>query len=129
MNTNPKSIDDVFTEVRATVNDTRMPYRFANTLLLSYYNTALNELYRYRPDLFSNLTAGVLSASVVPTYEITDLAQTPAIVLPVDARLCFNPIVYFVAGRLELSDDEFTDDGRTALLLRTFRDMLIGKGG
>ena len=126
----PKSIDDVLTEARAAINDSTVPFRFSNTLLLSYLNTALRETYRYRPDAFvGNFTTGLLSTVAVPTYSQVDLGLSPATPLPVDDRLFFNPIVFFVAGRTELSDDEFTDDGRAMSLLQSFRTMLIGPGG
>ena len=126
----PKSIDDVMTEARAAINDSTLPYRFSVQLLLSYLNTALYEVYRYRPDLFvGNFTAGILSTVSIPTFVQGDLGQAPATPLPVDPRLAFNAIVYFVAGRAELSDDEFTDEGRAQLLIKSFQQMLQAPGG
>lgn len=128
--TTPKAIDDVLTEARATINDSTVPFRFTSTLLVSYLNTALRELYRYRPDAFiGNFQTGLLSQITVPTYSTADLGLTPATPFPVDDRLFFNPVVFFVAGRTELSDDEFTDSGRAMTLLQSFRAMLISPGG
>src|SRR5450631_3835128 len=103
-----KSIDDVMTEARAVINDSVLPYRFQPALLLSIFNTAIREIYRYRPDAFiGNFTPGVLSANAMPTYELADFGQAPAVLFPCDDRLFFSPVVFYVAGKAELSDDEF----------------------
>lgn len=128
-----KAIDDVISEVRLILNDQGIAgsaYRFSNAQLLSALNTALRELYRYRPDAFiGNFTTGVLSNNAVPTYAVGDLNLTPATALPVDDRLFFGPLVFYTAGRTELSDDEFTDNNRAMTLLTSFRQMLVGDGG
>jgi hypothetical protein len=131
-----KSLDDVFTEVRLLINDAGIDgsnYRYTNDQVMSQYNTALRELYRYRPDAFiGNFTQGILTNSALPmaTYTaVDDLAQDPPTPLPFDDRLFFNPVVFFIVGRLELGDDEFTDQGRSAQLLSSFRQMLGGAGG
>lgn len=128
--TTPKAIDDVITEARATINDSTVPFRFTNALMVSYLNTALREVYRYRPDAFiGNFQSGLLSQIVLPTYSEADLGLNPATQFPIDDRLFFNAVVFFVTGRTELADDEFTDEGRAMTLLQAFRGMLISPGG
>lgn len=128
--TDPKTLDDIVTEARATINDSTTPFRFPNVLVLSFINTAIRELYRYRPDAFiGNFTSGIVSSVAIPTYDLTDLGLDPATVLPFDDRMFFGPVVFYVAGRLELSDDEFTDNGRAMTLMTAFRNMLITPGG
>lgn len=126
-----KSLDDVVTEARQIINDTVTPYRWSNDWLISNFNTALRELYRYRPDAFiGNFTQGALTNNPIPTYDAeTDLAQDPPTPLPVDDRLFFDALMLFVTGRTELSDDEFADDNRAMTLTTAFRNMLIGPGG
>lgn len=128
-----KSIDDVLSEARLILNDQGIDgsaYRFTDAQLVSAFNTALREVYRYRPDAYiGNFTQGVLSDNAVPTYATTDLGQTPATPLPVDDRVFFAPLVFYVAGRTELSDDEFTDNNRANTLLTSFRQMLVGESG
>lgn len=131
-----KSLDDVFTEVRLLTNDVGVNgsnFRYTNDQLMSNFNTALRELYRYRPDAWiGNFTQGVITnaANPMPSYSAeTDLGLDPPTPLPVDDRLFFNALVFFVVGRLELGDDEFTDQGRAAQLLASFRSMLGGAGG
>lgn len=126
-----KTIDDLMTEVRATLNDVGINgagFRFDNSLLLNYINTAFRELYRYRPDAWiGNFTSGILTAASIPTYTADDLGTGEA--FPVDDRLFFNPVAFFVVGRAELADDEFTDQSRAQQLMQSFRAMLIGPGG
>lgn len=126
--TNPKLIDDAITEARELVNDNVLPYRFQQTQLIAYLNSALREVYRYRPDAFIGYFApGVLSYNAVPTYAVTDLEQN--ISFPIDDRMFFSPVVFYLAGRLEIADDEFVDEGRAMNLLQSFRGMLIAPGG
>lgn len=126
--TNPKLIDDVITEARETIGDSVEPFRYPTAMLMGFLNTALRELYRYRPDAFiGNFVQGVLSYNPVPTYDVTDLGTDTS--FPADDRVFFNPVVFFVAGRAELSDDEFSDQGRAMTLMQSFRGMLITPGG
>lgn len=128
--TTAKSIDDVITEVRALVNDSMEPFRFTDALLVQLMNTALRELYRLRPDAYiGNFTQGTLGNNAINTYSTADLDLDPATAFPVDDRLFFSPVVLYVAGKTELSDDEFTDDNRAMTVLKAFRDALVGVGG
>lgn len=125
-----KSIDDLWAEVRATLNDTQAPYRYTDALLMQYYNTALREVFRYRPDAYiGNFTSGVLTGAVITSYYTTDLGQTPATPFPLDDKLFYSPVVFYVTGRADLTDDEFADNNRAMTLLAAFRSMLIGPGG
>lgn len=128
-----KTIDDLFAETRLLINDVGVNgtnFRYTDAQIMLKYNTALRELYRYRPDAYiGNFTQGILVANQVPTYLIGDLAQNPATILPVDDRLFYNALLFLVVGTLELGDDEFTDQGRAAQLMASFRQMLGGPGG
>jgi hypothetical protein len=130
-----KSLDDAVMQVRLTVNDVGVNganFRYTNDQIVAQFNTAIRELYRYRPDAFiGNFTQGVLSNTTpLPTYNATiDLGLFPQTVLPFDDRFFFNAVIFFMVGMLELGDDEFTDTSRSAQLLSSFRQMLIGAGG
>lgn len=125
-----KTIDTFFTEVRQILNDTQVPYRYAVQDLLNFLNTGLRETYRYRPDAFiGNFTTGVLSSNLCPTYYTTDLGLTPATVFPLDDRLFYGPLVFYVTGRAEIEDDEFADNNRAMTLMQAYRNMLISEGG
>jgi hypothetical protein len=125
-----KTIDDVVTEVRLILNDSEVPYRYALATIAQVMNTALREVYRYRPDAYiGNFTSGQLSANAANTYATTDFGLIPGTAFPLDDRLFFGPIVFYVSGRIEIEDDEFADDNRAMLLMKAFREQLIGAGG
>lgn len=120
-----KTIDDLVLEVREIVNDQQVPYRYSSAWVLQVLNTALREVYRLRPDAYiGNFTTGVLSANLANTYSTADLGLTPATSFPLDDRLFFGPVVFYVTGRLEISDDEFADNNRAMTLMQAFRAQL-----
>ena len=127
----PKTIDDVLTEARYLLNDVGVagsPYRFSQTVLLQLLNSALREVYRLRPDAaIGNFSQGILTYNTSTTYLAADLGT--GIAFPFDERLFFSPVVYYVAGRAELADDEFVDNNRAMTLLSAFRNQLVGPGG
>lgn len=135
-----KTIDDVVLEVREVLNDQLVPYRYSDNWVLQVLNTALREVYRLRPDAYiGNFTTGVLSANPVNTYTIADLQvangvvnplpPVPAAPFPIDDRLFYGPVVFYVIGRIEINDDEFADNNRAMTLMQAFRAELIGAGG
>lgn len=126
-----KTIDDLVAEARTLLNDSTVPYRFSNEILLRSFNTALREIYRYRPDAYvGNFTSGALSRNLVNTYDETDLGTIPTLTaFPLDDRMFYSPVLYYTVGLTELSDDEFTDDNRAMTLLTAFRTTLVGVGG
>lgn len=131
-----KSLDDLVSEVRLTISDLGVNgsnFRYTNAQIVQAFNTAIRELYRYRPDAYiGNFTQGILINNALPmnSYsDATDLNQNPATPLPFDDRLFYGPVIFYVIGKLELGDDEFTDQGRSAQLLASFRQMLIGENG
>lgn len=130
-----KTIDDLVLEVREIVNDQQVPYRYDDAWVVQIINTALRDLYRLRPDAFiGNFTSGVLSANLTNTYSTSDLQMidgtanptppSPATPFPVDDRLFYGPIVFYVTGRLEVSDDEFADDNRAMTLFNAFKQQI-----
>jgi hypothetical protein len=138
-----KTIDDAILEARAMVNDstfvdgTLNPTRNSDTLYLTYLNSALRALYSLRPDAFiGNFSQGILSQATVLTYDTSDLQApdgvanptppTPATPFPCDDRFFYSPTVAYMAGRIELADDEYTDSSRSALLLAAFAQQLKG---
>ncbi|HXS14424.1 MAG TPA: hypothetical protein VN734_17125 [Acidobacteriaceae bacterium] len=122
-----KSIDDAIFEARSIVNDLQVPYRNPDTTLITFLNTALRALYAVRPDAFiGDFSSGVMSNNAVETYYVTDLGLTPPTPFPVDDRLFFYPVVAFIAGSVEIQDDEFTDAARSAQLMASFKQQLQG---
>jgi hypothetical protein len=60
------------------------------------------------------------------TYAPADLGLDPPTPFPLDDRLFFWPIVTYIAARIELGDDEFTESARSAQLLQAFSQQLTG---
>lgn len=129
--TNTKTLDDAVTEIRMLINDTdSLGYRFTQAQVLQKLNTALREVYRLRPDAYvGNFSQGVISVNSPMTYTVADLGLNPATAFPLDDRLFFAPVVFYVVGMLDLTDDEFADDNRAMTVLLAFRNQLIGPGG
>lgn len=123
-----KTIDDAIIEARRIVSDARVPYRYSDDSMIAHLNTALADVYRYRPDAYiGNFTIGTLGANPVTSYASSDLGQ--GILFPLDNRLFFSAVVMYIAGRAELADDEYTENSRAMQLLTSARAVLIGEGG
>jgi hypothetical protein len=129
--TTAKSLDDAVNEVRMVINDNDPDgYRFTQLQVIQKINTALREVYRYRPDAYvGNFQQGILSTNSPITFAVSDLGLNPATPFPLDDRLFFAPVVFYVVGLLDLTDDEFADDNRAMTVLTAFRNELIGPGG
>lgn len=122
-----KSIDDAIFEARAIVNDAVEPFRNTDETVLAYLNTALRVVYGVRPDAYiGDFTQGVTTTTPINTYYATDLDQNPPTPFPLDDRIFFYPVVAYIAGRIELSDDEFTDTSRSQQLLQAFTQQMMG---
>lgn len=141
--TTSKTIDDAIFEARTMVNDSTFvdgvlnPTRNSDTLYLQYLNSALRTLYSIRPDAFiGNFSQGILTAVTILTYDTTDLQApdgvtnptppVPATPFPADDRFFFYPVVAYIAGRIELADDEYTETARSSQLLASFSSQLKG---
>lgn len=126
-----KTLDDAVAEIRGLINDTdAQGYRYTQVFVLTKLNTALREVYRYRPDAYiGNFTQGILTNNAVVTYSVEDLGLDPPTPYPLDDRLFFSPVIFYVAGILDLSDDEFADDNRAMTILQAFKTELTGAGG
>lgn len=111
-----RTVGQVVTAARAIVQDSVVPYRYSDTDLAGYVSEALTEARRVRPDLF----LGSLRAAV-PLYTSADLAT--ALPLP-DSY--FSQVVNYVAGRVDLREDQFAQDGRAMTLIASFGVSLTG---
>jgi hypothetical protein len=112
-------ISDFLTEARRMVNDTRAPYRFPDVQLLDNLNQGLRELARLRPDAF--IDTFVDNDIVVPEFTSSDLADT----FPLGYQF-YTPLLMFTVGSIELTDDEFTVDGRAITLMQKFTSSVVG---
>lgn len=122
-----KTYQDVVTEARVLLQDTDdTSYRYTNTTLLAIYNRGLQALARVRPDacydLYDNnlLNVPELVESGAGAGQTNWTAN-----FGLDMQF-FNPLVHYVVGMAEVVDDEYTQDGRAALLLNQFKADLLG---
>jgi hypothetical protein len=133
-----KTYQDIIDEARVLLQDTDSGgYRLENTALLAMLNRAMNELARLRPEAFWDLfdVDDIIVPEVVETDadpdsdpdevdpdEDGEVALTDDFNLPM---MFYNPLVYFVVSSAEIVDDEFTNDGRAAMLMQQFRAQVL----
>ena len=133
----PKTLDQAILEARQVVNDSIPPYRNTDETLIGYLNSGLLAIYSVRPDAYiGNFTQGVLSFQGILQFDVTDLQSidgepnptppTPITPFPLDPRFFFNPMVVYIAGRVELADDEYVDTARSSQLLASMTQQLRG---
>ncbi len=122
-----KTYQDVITEARVLIQDTDSDnYRYSETVLLAIYNRGLQAVARVRPDACYDLYTD-------NSLEVPELVESSPgsgqTLYTEDFGLemqFFNPLVSYVVGIAELVDDEYTEDGRAAMLLRAFKAELLG---
>lgn len=100
-------VSEVLATARTFLQDTTSSPRYSDADLLNYYNLAVSEARRLRPDLF---------------YGQINNAYTPAVASDAFAmhEMYFLPVVNYVTALAELRDDEFTSDGRITYLTNRF---------
>jgi hypothetical protein len=132
-----KTWQNVVDEARVILQDVHTPVRHSDAVLLAILNRGLQELARLRPDAFWDffriddiLVPEVVVFDPLPDThpdkltldEDKEVALSAAFNLPM---MFYTPMVYWVASSAELVDDEFTNDGRTALLQTHFKTMVV----
>jgi hypothetical protein len=119
------TIADAITHARQTIQDTReAAYRHSDDKLVGYFNAAIADARKLRPDIFLQGTDASLW-DAVPLYTAQDLTDlTP---FPLDPQY-FTAVVDHIAGTIGMEDDEYAVDGRAAGLLTRFSQKLVGKG-
>lgn len=126
-----KTWGDVINEARVLLQDTdASSYRYSDATLLAIYNRGLQALARVRPDAFyakydSNYNVkGILQlvdyADTAGNYQ-DNLSDT----FDIEMQF-FAPLVSYIVGIVEIIDDEYSEDGRAALMLQSFKHELIG---
>lgn len=113
-----RTVGQVVAAARQIVQDAVPPYRYATNDLTGYVAEAMGEARRVRPDLFLATLRDAL-----PLYTDGDL--TTPIPLP-DSY--FSQVVNYVAGRVDLREDTFAQDGRAITLIQAFGMSLTGGG-
>ena len=110
------TIGQVVTEARRLLQDEVSPYRYPDTDLVDALNLAILDARRLRPDLF-------LPRFDLPYYDpagVIDMAQK----FPIEPQFRM-PFIFFVTARMEMRDDEQTQDGRAVAFITTWRQQLV----
>ncbi len=122
-----KTYQNLLTEVRELLQDTdAVDKRYTDATLLNILNRGLQDLGRLRPDAFYALFAS--NSLNVP--EIVESGASAGQTDWTDAfeieMQFYSPLVTYVTAVAEIVDDEYTTDGRAALLFNQFRMSTIG---
>lgn len=120
------TIADAVLQARQIVQDTREEsYRHSDAKLIGYFNSALADTRKLRPDIF--LASGESDSlwDPIPIYTESDI--TNLTLFPLDQQY-FTAVVDYIAGYVGMEDDEYAVDGRAAALINRFTQRLIAKG-
>lgn len=122
-----KTYQDVVTEARVLLQDTdTTDPRYSDATLLDIYNRGLQALGRVRPDAFYDLySSNSLNIPELVTSGAgagqTNWTDTFGLELQF-----FTPLVTYIVGVAEITDDEYSEDGRAAMMIQAFKNELIG---
>lgn len=114
----PRTVGQVVEAARGLVQDVVPPYRYSTRDLAGYVSEAMGEARRVRPDLFLDTLRDAL-----PYYTDADLL----VEIPMPDSY-FQQVVNYVAGRSDLREDAFAQDGRAITLIQAFGVSLTGGG-
>lgn len=122
-----KTYQTLVYEARELLQDTDTDQeRYADSTLLNILNRGLHDLSKIRPDL----TYTAYSANSLEVPEIVEATPGAGQVAWTDTwpweMWFYNRMVEYVVALAEVTDDEYTVDGRAALLLQQFRNGAIG---
>lgn len=106
---------DVIRRARALLQDSDTPYRYSDADMLDAINDGVARLLELRPDYFIDID---FAPGVVATTG--DTLQVPAPLL--------SPLAFYVAGTLEMRDDEYADNQRAQILRAQLAADLAGRG-
>lgn len=124
-----RTIAEAVLQIRQVVQDSREgSYRHDDDKIISYFNNAVADARRLRPDLFLVPSITPIQGSLwaqIPTFTADDISAGTVIPIP---DMYFSPLVDYVAGTLGMEDDEFAVDGRAVALLNRFTQKLTAKG-
>ncbi len=103
------TVEKLIASARILLQDTVEPYRYPDTQFISVLNDAVLEARRLRPDLF-------LSGDTT-TVPVEYTAAGNAFNIELMFRTAFT---YYMAGKVQLVDDETTQDTRATVFLNKF---------
>ena len=106
------TVEKLISESRVLLQDTAAPHRYSEQDLIQALNIAVLEARRLRPELFLNVftslpfyTAGADAFAIDPMYRPS--------------------FVYYMVGRMQLRDNEETQDARATVLMNKFVAQML----
>lgn len=120
-----RTIAELIDQARRVVQDERTEFqRHSDDKIISYFNNAIADARRQRPDLFLTVSTDNLWGDwpLYTTDDITDETE-----FPLDL-MYFSAFVEYLGGMLGIEDDEYSNDGRAAALLNRFTQKMAMKG-
>lgn len=122
-----KTYQNLIDEARIYLQDTdTSDPRYTDTQLIGMLNQGINALVRVRPDACYDLyDDNALNTPEVVASGATGNQVNVSATFNLD-MMFFNPLIHFTVGMAELVDDEYTEDGRAAMLLGQFKMNVIG---
>lgn len=104
---------ELTTDARAILQDTRTPYRYTDTDLLRYVEDGVSTFLRIRPDLRVGYGWRPGQPDIPASLEESG----------------YRPLLAeYVAAKAELRDDQFVENGRVVALLQKVRAGLLTPG-
>lgn len=122
-----KTYENLLTESRELLQDTDLDVRrYTDATLLNILNRGLQDIGRSRPDAFYDLFV----TNSLNVFEVVEAGAGAGQVDWTDVfgleMMFYSPLVGYVTGVAEITDDEYTTDSRAALLLAQFRNGILG---
>ncbi len=122
-----RTYENLLTESRELLQDTDTDVqRYTDTALLNILNRGLQDLGRMRPDAFYDTYAA-------NTLNVPEIVVSGAGAGQINwdtvvglEMMFYPPLVAYVTGVAEITDDEYTVDGRAALMIQQFRGTVLG---
>ena len=122
-----KTYENLVTEARKLLQDTDTNLqRYTDEDLIEILNRGLRDLGTMRPDVFYGLFAA-------NSLNVPEIVESGAGIDQIDWTDVFTlefqfytPLVGYIVGIAEIFDDEYSVDGRAALLLNQFKNQVIG---
>ena len=115
-----RTVGSLVTEARQLLND-EVPIsgapRFPDADLVSALNEGMLQVRAKRPDAF--LRFGLRLP--LPVYAMPKDKDTA---FPIEDQF-YSPLLFYVVGRSELTEDTFSDDGRAVTLMSKFTAQLL----
>lgn len=117
-----KTYQNLIYESRELLQDTGLNTpRYSDSMLLNILNRGLQDLSRIRPDIMYDMFAN----NALNVVEVVEGAPGAGQVAWTDnwgMEMQYYPtMLNYIVGVAEITDDEYTQDGRAALLLQNFR--------